>query len=458
MYENDTIVAIATAIGEGGIGIIRLSGPQAISIAAQVFYPKNGNLREASGYTAHYGHLKKDSQIIDEGICLIMRAPHSYTAEDVVELQMHGGMTVLRKTLEYCLDLGARLAERGEFTERAFLNGRLDLAQAEAVKDIISARTDAGLRIAVGQLGGRLSNEVDEMTELLAELISSLEAVIDYPEEDLAEKSRAEIDHDISIMRERLQRLIQRSESGRCWREGLRTVITGLPNAGKSSLLNLLLEEERAIVTDVPGTTRDTISEYANIGGIPLHLVDTAGIRNTTDTVEKIGIDRAQKETQEADLILAMIDGSQACTSDTLAWLKSLQGRRVIVLLNKADLPLVVKEQQIRDILGDISIIPISAQTGLGVDTLTQAIKDSVEEDGLGSGEEVLLTNTRQMNHARQAETYLENAYNALQSGLPEDCITEDLRYAWAALNAILGREGDRDIVSEIFRRFCVGK
>ncbi len=458
MYKEDTIVAIATPLGEGGIGIIRLSGIDAVAIAARLFRPKRGDLATAGGYTAHYGHVVDGEDIVDEGIALIMRAPRSYTGEDVAELQMHGGMMVMRRVLGLCLAAGARTAERGEFTERAFLNGRLDLAQAEAVQDIISARSEVGLAVAVGQLGGRLSEWVQRVSAELLTLIASLEAAIDYPEEDLAEMNRAEIASVIADLRAELAEMLAKTKSGKIWREGLRTVISGLPNAGKSSLLNHLLAEERAIVTDVPGTTRDTITEYATVAGIPLHLVDTAGIRDAADRVEQIGIDRARRELDEADLVLAVLDGSVAADRQTDNWLISLRNKPVIVLLNKSDLPSAHVADRVRAVLGDVPMVSFSTLTGEGSDELGEEIFQLVADLGLAVADDTLLTNMRQQQLAETAAASLASAAEALAAGLPEDCVTEDLRYAWDALGAIIGRRADEDIVSEIFRRFCVGK
>lgn len=458
MYREDTIAAIATPLGEGGIGIVRLSGAEAVAIAARVFRPRRGDLLTAGGYTAHYGHLYDGDQVVDEGIALIMRAPRSYTSEDVAELQVHGGTTVLRRVLGLCLAQGARLAERGEFTERAFLNGRLDLAQAEAVQDIITARSEVGLAVAVGQLGGRLSAWVHRVADELAELTASLEAVIDYPEEDLAELSREEIDTRIANLITELTDILAKTQSGKMWKDGLRTVISGLPNAGKSSLLNTLLAEERAIVTDIPGTTRDTITEYVTVAGIPLRLADTAGIREATDTVEKLGVDRARRELAEADLVLAVLDASEPLTAAAREWLASLAGRPVIVLLNKKDLPARVQAAEVREILPAVPTVEFSTVTGEGTDELGELLVATVAAEGLTVADDALLTNVRQQGLAEDALRSLQEAAAASANGLPEDCITEDLRHAWDSLGAIIGRSADEDIVGEIFRRFCVGK
>lgn len=458
MYIEDTIAAIATPLGEGGIGIVRISGKDALAVADRVFRPKSGVLTEAAGYTAHYGHVVDGETVVDEGIALVMRSPASYTGEDVVELQMHGGTMGMRRVLSCCLARGARMAERGEFTERAFLNGRLDLAQAEAVQDVISARSDIGLAVAVGQLGGRLSEWVRETADALAELTASLEAAIDYPEEDLAELSRTEIAARMDAILAEIDAMLARTRTGKVWREGIKTVISGLPNAGKSSLLNSLLAEERAIVTDIPGTTRDTITEYMTVAGIPLLLADTAGIRDTTDTVEQIGVARARKEMDEADLVLAVLDGSIPWDDAVETWLAELRDKPVIVLLNKADLPPQVTATIVQSVLPDVPVVSFSTKTGVGMQELEQAIMERIGTEGIIVADQALLTNMRQQEWANAARLSIHAAKEALEMGLPEDCITEDLRHAWDALGAIVGRRADADIVSEIFRRFCVGK
>ena len=460
MYNEDTIAAIATPFGTGGIGIIRISGSEALALAARVFRPYTPlDWSQVRGFRAHYGHIVADGQTMDEGIMLVMRAPRSYTCEDVVELLLHGGMLVLQLCLQLCLQAGARLAERGEFTERAFLNGRIDLTQAEAVDDIITAKSEVGLGVAVGQLTGKLSRWVEATGAAVTELVASLEAVIDYPEEDLAELTPAEIDTKLTAIISELEAMIDRAAAGKVWKEGLKTVIAGLPNAGKSSLLNQLLAEERAIVTDIPGTTRDTITESALIHGIPLVLVDTAGIREASDQIEQMGIARTHRELAQADLILAVLDASQPLTAETRAWLATLQNKAAILLLNKTDLPLQADLAEVETLTGGIPQVAIAARTGTGMDELGNALATYVEEHQLQAGaDSVLLTNVRQEDLARRALDALRSAQQGLHEGLMEDLITEDLRAAWDALGAIVGRNPEASITDEIFRRFCVGK
>lgn len=458
MYKEDTIAALATPVGQGGIGIIRISGRDALAVAARVFVPLRGTVEELRGYHAAYGHIVNQGRRIDEAILLVMRAPKSYTGEDVAELQLHGGMLAVEETMASVLAAGARAAERGEFTERAFLNGRLDLAQAEAVQDIITARSAPALGVAVGQLGGRLSAWVRTTADTLAGLIAALEVTLDYPDEDITALESAETVAQIDAITAELDRIIAQSQAGRVWREGVKTVISGLPNAGKSSLLNYLLAEERAIVTDIPGTTRDTISAYATLAGIPLELIDTAGIRESTDAVERIGVQRAQAAQAAADVILAVVDGSRAADEATRNWLASLRGRPVIVLINKTDLGQRVFPQEIQDILGDVPVHAVSVLREEGTDAVGETLRGMVATEHIGAGEEVWLTNARQQQWARTALSSLQSARKALTEGWTVDCVTEDLRTAWDALGAIIGRRADQDIVSEIFRRFCVGK
>ncbi len=458
MYREDTIAALATPVGQGGIGIVRISGREALQVAARVFQPRHGRVTEMKGYRAAYGHIVENGQRVDEAILLVMRAPKSYTGEDVAELQLHGGMLAVEAALRAVLRAGARAAERGEFTERAFLNGRLDLAQAEAVQDIIAARSKTALGVAVGQLGGRLSAWVRAAADELAALIASLEVTLDYPDEDLTELSRTDTLAAIDKTTAELRALIAKSQAGKIWREGVKTVISGLPNAGKSSLLNYLLAEERAIVTDIPGTTRDTISAYATLAGVPLELVDTAGIRESDDAVEQIGIRRAQAAQNQADIILALVDGSSPLTAPARTWLASLRGRPVIVLVNKIDLGCRVTAEEVQALAGDVPVHFVSVLQEKGTEAIGATLRRLVVTEQIQAGEDVLLTNARQQQWAETALEALLAARTALTDGLTVDCVTEDLRAAWDALGAIIGRRAEEDIVSEIFRRFCVGK
>lgn len=459
MYEETTIAAIATAPGEGGIGIIRISGADAADVGDRVFRMKRcESFRRAEIQRLYYGHVVKEGRFVDEGLGVYMKAPHTYTGEDVVELQIHGSMEALRETLALALEAGAVLAARGEFTKRAFLNGRIDLAQAEAVMDIITARGSAALTQAESHLSGALSRYVRGAREALKDLITKLEVTIDYPEEDLEDLTREEIQAGLRTVKGPMEQLLGRSERGRIIREGMRTAIVGRPNAGKSSLLNALLQEDRAIVTDVPGTTRDTIEESIRIGGVPLVLMDTAGLRRTDNQVERIGIERARQSMQRADLILAVLDGSRPLSDDDRQLLASIRGRRAMVILNKYDLPQEVSAEAVRALAGDVPVISLSARYGSGLDELEDALGKLAETQDAECGRELFLTNLRHVELVRDALRAVQRALSSADLGMPADCIVVDLTEAWRALGEITGDTVDDELIASIFSRFCVGK
>ncbi len=459
MYEETTIAAIATAPGEGGIGIIRISGADAADVGDRVFRMKRcESFRQAEVQRLYYGHVVKEDRFVDEGLGVYMKAPHTYTGEDVVELQIHGSMEALRETLALALEAGAVLAARGEFTKRAFLNGRIDLAQAEAVMDIITARGSAALTQAESHLSGALSRYVRGAREALKDLITKLEVTVDYPEEDLEDLTREEIQAGLRTVKGPMEQLLARSERGRIIREGMRTAIVGRPNAGKSSLLNALLQEDRAIVTDVPGTTRDTIEESIRIGGVPLVLMDTAGLRRTDNQVERIGIERARQSMQRADLILAVLDGSRPLSDDDRQLLASIRGRRAMVILNKYDLPQEVSAEAVRALAGDVPVISLSARYGSGLDELEDALGQLAETQDAECGRELFLTNLRHVELVRDALRAVQRALSSADLGMPADCIVVDLTEAWRALGEITGDTVDDELIASIFSRFCVGK
>lgn len=459
MYEETTIAAIATAPGEGGIGIIRISGADAADVGDRVFRMKRcESFHQAEVQRLYYGHVVKEGRFVDEGLGVYMKAPHTYTGEDVVELQIHGSMEALRETLALALEAEAVLAARGEFTKRAFLNGRIDLAQAEAVMDIITARGSAALTQAESHLSGALSRYVRGAREALKDLITKLEVTIDYPEEDLEDLTREEIQAGLRTVKGPMEQLLARSERGRIIREGMRTAIVGRPNAGKSSLLNALLQEDRAIVTDVPGTTRDTIEESIRIGGVPLVLMDTAGLRRTDNQVERIGIERARQSMQRADLILAVLDGSRPLSDDDRQLLASIRGRRAMVILNKYDLPQEVSAEAVRALAGDVPVISLSARYGSGLDELEDALGQLAETQDAECGRELFLTNLRHVELVRDALRAVQRALSSADLGMPADCIVVDLTEAWRALGEITGDTVDDELISSIFSRFCVGK
>lgn len=459
MYEETTIAAIATAPGEGGIGIIRLSGVSAAEIADKIFHTgKIKTFKEAVPYMMYFGHVTDGEKRIDEGLAVYMKAPHSYTGEDVVEIQIHGSAEALRETLALALRNGAVPAMRGEFTKRAFLNGRLDLAQAEAVMDIISAKGEAALTQAESHLSGALSGFVHEVMEELKDLITKLEVTIDYPEEDLEDLTLEETGDALAAIDKSLSALLKRSEEGRVIREGLRTAIIGRPNAGKSSLLNALLQEERAIVTDVPGTTRDTIEEAVHISGVSLLLMDTAGLRETDNKVEQIGIERARASMEKADLILAVIDGSSPLDEEDKTILHSLVGKKAIVILNKYDLTPEVKAEDIWEIAGHVPVVSLSARYGSGMDELREELRKITEKQDTDAGRILFLTNLRHVELVRKALDNVLRARASVREGLQADFIVIDLTEAWKTMGEITGDTMDDELIHSIFSRFCVGK
>ena len=459
MYEETTIAAIATAPGEGGIGIIRLSGVSASEIADKIFHTGTiKTFKEAVPRMMYFGHVTDGEKRIDEGLAVYMKAPHSYTGEDVVEIQIHGSAEALRETLALALRSGAVPAMRGEFTKRAFLNGRLDLAQAEAVMDIISAKGEAALTQAESHLSGALSGFVHGVMEELKDLITKLEVTIDYPEEDLEDLTMEETGDALDKIDKSLSALLKRSEEGRVIREGLRTAIIGRPNAGKSSLLNALLQEERAIVTDVPGTTRDTIEEAVHISGVSLLLMDTAGLRETDNKVEQIGIERARASMEKADLILAVIDGSSSLDEEDKTILHSLGGKKAIVILNKYDLTPEVKAEDIWEIAGHVPVVSLSARYGSGMDELREELRKITEKQDTDAGRILFLTNLRHVELVRKALDNVLRARASVREGLQADFIVIDLTEAWKTMGEITGDTMDDELIHSIFSRFCVGK
>lgn len=459
---SDTIAAISTPLGEGGIGIVRLSGPEAFDIARKVFVPAGRRewWKGNPGYRLFYGYVSepRNSEIIDEVLMGVMSAPKSYTKEDVVEFNCHGGLIPLRKTLETVLGQGARLAEPGEFSRRAFLNGRLDLIQAEAIIDIIRAKTDAGLKLAVSQLKGDFSGKVGEIQKELTALLAEVEACIDFPEEYPEQEDKFQAREKLFKILEQVGFLISSAEKGKIYREGILAVIAGRPNVGKSSLLNALLKEKRAIVTEIPGTTRDIIEEVVNIKGIPLKLADTAGLRPTDDPVESIGVQRSQDALELSDLILFVIDAVQGFTKEDQELLDGLKKKRKILLLNKIDLPEAGRGQSAGCPAGESPVLEISAKTGAGLDELSDTIEKMVFEGKIMPGGNYLVSNVRHRDILRRCEDYLKEALQAIEEGLPEDLQAVDLRAAWVTLGEITGSTATEEIIDHIFANFCIGK
>lgn len=459
VYDTtDTIAAIATPLGESGIGVIRISGSKAYDVGDAIFKSKSSlPLAQRRDRSIQYGLIvDDDGKAVDEVILLIMKGPRSYTAEDVLEIQCHGGRQSLSEILGLVLRHGARLANPGEFTQRAFVNGRIDLAQAEAVMDVIQAKSAQGLTSAVSQLEGRLSRVVGDMRLHLTDFITRLEVTVDYPEEDLEGIEVPDIAGAIREMERRLDDMLAESKSGRMMRDGVMAAIAGTPNAGKSSLLNRFLETERAIVTDVPGTTRDVIEEWISIQGVPICLVDTAGIRSTDDTVEQIGVRRAKEYMDRADIILVVVDQSRPLQEEDRQILETAKGRQALIVLNKEDLQPAFKTEELQSY--GLPILSISASTGAGMGALKDAMLSLALQQGLTAAQSALLANTRHIELVRQSREALQRALDTIEAGMPVDCAIVDIREAWELLGSITGDTVHDDIIEEIFSRFCLGK
>ena len=463
MYLSDTIAAIATPPGIGGVGIIRVSGSEAFSIVNRLFTSQGTlDLRKRPNKTIQYGYIvdpdTPDRHIIDEVLLLLMKGPHSYTAEDVIEIQCHGGMVSVRSILQLLLVNGVRLAEPGEFTKRAFLNGRIDLTQAEAIIDIIDAKTEDSLSLAVQQLDGTVSTYIHEVREQLMAMIARLEVTIDYPEEDIEEVTLEEVRDGLLPIMKDMDDLLATAQTGRLIRDGIMAVIVGRPNAGKSSLLNALLRENRAIVTDIPGTTRDSIEEYMNVEGIPLRLIDTAGLRHTEDTIEAMGVQKAKDYMQQADMILCVIDGSTPLTAEEIDILQSVSGKQTIVLINKSDVAQVVTAHDINQIGTYTAIETISAKAGDGTRILNHWVKELVYGGQVAHHQQAVLSNVRHISLMESAKSQLLEAMASIDSAMPVDLVVTDIRGAWEALGDITGDTIRESLVDELFSRFCLGK
>ena len=460
MEQEDTISAAATSAGEAGIGIVRLSGKDSISIAEKIFWCYNKNkLSQIEPYRAVYGHIHDlRGEIVDEAIALVMRGPRSYTREDVVELQCHGGIMPLRRTLALTYEAGARPAERGEFTKRAFLNGRLDLSQAQAVMDVIQAKTEASLKVAAGHLSGTFSKRIGKLRGDILEQIAHLEASIDFPEEDVEDVVLERVDEKVMDFINYLEDMLRTARTGRILREGLMTAIIGKPNVGKSSLLNALLREERAIVTDIPGTTRDSIEEWVDLGGVPLRIVDTAGIRRTEDAVERMGVEKSREYAEDASLILALFDVSEDLTEEDEEIMKLIENRNAILVLSKKDKKPAFPPERLQERFSGFPLCRISTREETGLRELEKAILQKVYEKDFSVEEGSFVNDERQADLLRQAKARLEEARGAVASGMGADFVSIDLRSAWEKLGEITGETVGEDIIDEIFRRFCIGK
>ncbi|MDD6477837.1 MAG: tRNA uridine-5-carboxymethylaminomethyl(34) synthesis GTPase MnmE [Eubacteriales bacterium] len=456
---EDTIAAVATAYGEGGIGIIRISGEKALSILEEVF-EFAGETYQIVNRRMTYGRIvdRENEQIIDEVLAVYMKGPKTYTAEDVVEINCHGSMVSLRKTLALVLRKGARLAEPGEFTKRAFLNGRLDLSQAEAVIDIIKAKTDRSFDVAMSQLEGALSLRVTEIRQKLLDLLVDITVNIDYPDEDIEELTYDKIEENILLIGEMIEKLLSTADTGRMIREGIRVAIVGKPNVGKSSLMNSLLRETRAIVTEIPGTTRDTIEEAISIRNIPVYLVDTAGIRETSDEVERLGIERSKAAFNEADFIIFIMDGSSAISDEDREIASYLDGRDSVVLINKNDLERGFTNDDVRELVNDPVIIETSLINNEGIEEIENHIEELVYGGELSQHDSTMVNNVRHIELLKQSRDSLRDAMEMTLAREALDFIEVDVRNAYDLLGEITGETVSDDIINEVFARFCLGK
>lgn len=459
--NTETIAAISTAVNHSGIGIVRISGEEAFAVADRMYRRKGEGkpLSRCESHTIQYGYIYDGEEPVDEVLVMLMRGPRSFTAEDTVEINCHGGIYAMNRILETAVKCGARPARPGEFTRRAFLNGRIDLSQAEAVMDVIQAKNEYALKSSVNQLRGSVHETITRLRSKILYHIAFIESALDDPEHISLEGYQEKLREENKEWRKGIEKLIASAENGKRITEGIQTVIVGKPNAGKSSLLNLLVGEERAIVTDIAGTTRDILQEQITIHGISLNLMDTAGIRNTSDTVEQIGVGRARDSVKEADLVIYVVDSSTKLDENDLEIMELLREKKAIVLLNKTDLKPVTSEEGLRKRLGeDRKIIPVSAKEKKGVEQLEEAVRELFFEGELSFNDEIYITNMRQKASLMEAAESLSQVENSLEMEMPEDFYSIDLMNAYEALGRIIGESVGEDLVNEIFSRFCMGK
>ncbi len=459
--EFDTIAAISTAPGEGAIGIVRISGDLAISIASSIYQCGTKKLEEQKTHTIHYGHIvdPKSGEIYDEVMVSVLRAPKTFTREDIVEINCHGGIVAINRVLQLVLRMGARLAEPGEFTKRAFLNGRIDLSQAEAVMDLIRAKTDKSMQLAMRQLDGQLSHLIQNLRQEILNTLAQVEVNIDYPEYDDVEEMT------LQLLREKTQQVLQgirallnTASQGKILRDGLKTAIVGRPNVGKSSLLNVLLREEKAIVTDIAGTTRDTIEEYVNVRGVPLQLIDTAGIRETDDVVEKIGVERSRKALKEADFVLLLLNQSETLQEEDIRLLETTKGMKRIILFNKTDLPSKLSKEDIAPYANEEEIVTTSMLNKEGIDQLEEKIAGYFFQGQMNERDATYLSNTRHIALLEKAEQALVEVQNGIEMEMPVDLIQIDFTRAWDLLGEITGDSVQDELLTQLFSQFCLGK
>lgn len=453
----DTIAAISTPRGEGGIGIVRLSGDSAFEIVEKIFKPKSGKkISELRNFSINYGHIFDGENLVDEVMVSVMKAPNTYTKEDIVEINCHGGLVVTEKILETVLKYGARLSEPGEFTRRAFLNGRIDLTQAEAIIDVIHGKTEKSVSLSLNQLRGDLKEQIEHLKKLVLDVAAHINVVLDYPEEGIDDPLPANLVGNLEEVISTTDRLIKSYDKGKMIKEGIKTAIVGKPNVGKSSLLNSVLKEDRAIVTHVPGTTRDVIEEVVNLKGIPLILVDTAGIRNTDDIVENIGVEKSKKMIEKADLILFVVDGGRPLEAEDFEIHDAIKAEKVIGIINKIDME---RKADISKLTKVTKWIEISAKENLGIDEMEDEIYNHIVDGSIeDSSEKITITNVRHKSALEKTKQYVENMFETINLGLPMDLLAVDIKGALDSLSEVTGEISSEDLLDHIFSNFCVGK
>ena len=458
MENNHTIAAISTAMAESGIGIVRMSGEEAFAIADKIYKNKKGKrLSDQKTHTIHYGFIEEEGKVIDEVLVMLMRGPHTFTGEDTVEIDCHGGVYVVKKILEACIRNGARPAQPGEFTKRAFLNGKMDLSQAEAVIDVIQSQNDYALKSSLKQLRGSVKEKISDLRNKIIYHTAFIESALDDPEHISVDGYGEELGSVVRKLKNEIEKLLRTCDDGRLIKEGIQTVILGKPNAGKSSLLNVLLGQDKAIVTEIAGTTRDVLEEHINLQGISLNIMDTAGIRDTKDVVEKIGVDRARRAAGDADLIIFVVDGSRPLDESDREIMDFIRGRKSIILLNKSDLEIVVGKDELEGMSGQ-KVIPLSAKEEQGIEELEQEIKRLFYRGELKFNDQVYITNVRHKEALEQTLRSLMMVKRSIEDCMPEDFYSIDLMDAYEQLGLITGEAVDDDLVNEIFARFCMGK
>ncbi|HCT7465214.1 TPA: tRNA uridine-5-carboxymethylaminomethyl(34) synthesis GTPase MnmE [Staphylococcus aureus] len=458
--DLDTITSISTPMGEGAIGIVRLSGPQAVEIADKLYKGKH-LLNDVPSHTINYGHIidPESKEVVEEVMVSVLRAPKTFTREDIIEINCHGGILTINRVLELTMTYGARMAEPGEFTKRAFLNGRIDLSQAEAVMDFIRSKTDRASKVAMNQIEGRLSDLIKKQRQSLLEILAQVEVNIDYPEYDDVEDATTEflLEQSKEIKQE-INRLLDTGAQGKIMREGLSTVIVGKPNVGKSSMLNNLIQDNKAIVTEVAGTTRDVLEEYVNVRGVPLRLVDTAGIRETEDIVEKIGVERSRKALSQADLILFVLNNNEALTQEDYTLYEVVKNEDVIVIVNKMDLEQNIDINEVKDMIGDTPLIQTSMLKQEGIDELEIQIRDLFFGGEVQNQDMTYVSNSRHISLLKQARQTIQDAIDAAESGVPMDMVQIDLTRTWEILGEIIGETASDELIDQLFSQFCLGK